>query len=530
MLLCFVIFAAAVSAACKNNENKEIILAKPQGFALRETVLSWEPVEHAGRYELYIENKVYTTEKTEYDLSFLTIPGDYVIQVRAVGEGENIYSSDYSDFTYTIAGIEQEEPTPGLKYTLLPDESGYEVTKDRADISGRVVIPDEWCGLPVTKIADGAFGGWQLKPNRLTQSVRLPKYLKEIGEYAFSYCIALQQISIPSEVSVIGADAFKNCERLTKIELPPSVTTIGALAFFDCLELRTFWMGENVRSIGERAFAGCEKLASICLPYGLEKIEMGTFTACHKLRWLDIPETVNRIEDDFYNVPWVDDQPGDFVYVNSVLVKYRGNAEVLRESDFDPATESIGACAFRNSTVKEVYFPDRIEYMGWGTFFECDTLEKVKLPAMLTFIPENCFYKCKKLTTIEAGENLRTIKNRAFDYTDSLRFLKVWNGVTTIERCGLRGLKNIVLPKSIKKIDHGFLEYTIINLYYEGTEAEWNDFLSVNGDDFLRENVQVYFYNETKPEKNGVYWHWVNGEPVIWEISETGESGSENAA
>ena len=106
---------AAVSAACKNNENKEIILAKPQGFALRETVLSWEPVEYAGRYELYIENKAYTTEKTEYDLSFLTIPGDYVIQVRAVGEGENIYSSDYSDFTYTIAEIEQEEPTPGLK-------------------------------------------------------------------------------------------------------------------------------------------------------------------------------------------------------------------------------------------------------------------------------------------------------------------------------------------------------------------------------------------------------------------------------
>ena len=553
-VLCFVLFAAAVSAACKKNGNEEITLAKPQGFVLHETVLGWEPVDHAGRYELYVENRTYTTEKPEYDLSFLFFPGDYTIQVRAIGEGENIYSSAYSDFTYTVAEAEQEEPTPGLQYVLLPDRSGYEVSRGRANISGRLVIPDEWYDLPVTKIADRAFEARFSAPNRVTRSVRLPKHLKEIGGGAFSCCAALQQIELPPEVRVIGDGAFGNCYALQKInispkvcvigdaafdacyqlariELPPSVTTIGKAAFRDCYNLSYIQMSDNVRTIGEQAFTSCQKLEAISLPEGIERIEQRTFLGCFNLRWIGIPETVKQIEDDFWKVPWVEEMTGDFITVNSVLIKYRGTAEVLKESDFDPSIDSIGARAFMDSKVKEVNFPDRINYMGWGTFYECDTLERVKLPGMITFIPKNCFYECKKLTAIEAGENLQTIKYSAFEGTDSLGFLKVWNGVTTIEMCGLYGIRNIVLPKSIEKIEkYAFSINPAVNLYYEGTEAEWNGFLTVNGNEFLHENSQVYFFSERDPEQSGMFWHWVNGEPVIWEISETGESGAENAA
>lgn len=198
-VLCFVLFAAAVSAACKKNGNEEITLAKPQGFVLHETVLGWEPVDHAGRYELYVENRTYTTEKPEYDLSFLFFPGNYTIQVRAIGEGKNIYSSAYSDFTYTVAEAEQEEPTPGLQYVLLPDRSGYEVSRGRANISGRLVIPDEWYDLPVTKIADRAFEARFSAPNRVTRSVRLPKHLKEIGGGIFVLrCFATNRVAARS--------------------------------------------------------------------------------------------------------------------------------------------------------------------------------------------------------------------------------------------------------------------------------------------------------------------------------------------
>ena len=302
-------------------------------------------------------------------------------------------------------------------------------------------------------------------------------------------------------------------------------------AFRDCYNLSYIQMSDNVRTIGEQAFVCCQKLEAISLPEGIERIEQRTFLGCFNLRWIGIPETVKQIEDEFWKVPWVEEMTGDFITVNSVLIKYRGTAEVLKESDFDPSIDSIGARAFMDSKVKEVNFPDRINYMGWGTFYECDTLEKVKLPGMITFIPDYCFYECKKLTAIEAGENLQTIKYSAFNGTDSLGFLKVWNGVTTIERNSLYGIRNIVLPKSIEKIEkYTFSKNPAVNLYYEGIEAEWNGFLTVNGNEFLHENSQVYFFSERDPGKNGTYWHWVNGEPVIWGISETGESGAENAA
>ena len=330
---------------------------------------------------------------------------------------------------------------------------------------------------------------------------------------------------------MIGDAAFDACYQLARIELPPSVTTIGKAAFRDCYNLSYIQMSDNVRTIGEQAFVCCQKLEAISLPEGIERIEQRTFLGCFNLRWIGIPETVKQIEDEFWKVPWVEEMTGDFITVNSVLIKYRGTAEVLKESDFDPSIDSIGARAFMDSKVKEVNFPDRINYMGWGTFYECDTLEKVKLPGMITFIPDHCFYECKKLTAIEAGENLQTIKYSAFEGTDSLGFLKVWNGVTTIEMCGLYGIRNIVLPKSIEKIEKlAFSKNPAVNLYYEGTEAEWNGFLTVNSNEFLHENSQVYFFSERDPGKNGTYWHWVNGEPVIWGISETGESGAENAA
>ena len=68
---------------------------------------------------------------------------------------------------------------------------------------------------------------------------------------------------------------------------------------------------------------------------------------------------------------------------------------------------------------------------------------------------------------------------------------------------------NLVVPKSIKKIkDQNVLNW---NIFYEGSEEEWNDVILEVGTSYL---PSVYYYSEV--EKTG-HWHYdANGNREIW--------------
>ena len=308
--------------------------------------------------------------------------------------------------------------------------------------------------------------------------------------------------------------------------------------FTECSGLKEVYISKNIRTIEERTFFGCDQLKKIRLPSGLKEIGYLALADCTSLTELDVPETVTEIGfDALRGVPWFENQTNEFVLINSVLARYCGNAEILRETDFNLKIESVAGGAFRNTKLKEIYFPDRIGYIGAHPFFRCEALEKVKLPSGMECIPEGCFSGISSLKEIIVGNNVKTLKEGSFRDT-SLTYLSVWDGVTTIDRFALfsESFKSIVLPETIEVIHkqafyrcHESYPYHL-NIFYKGSEIKWQRFIEKNGDDFLYGKISVYFYSESKPVENRVYWHWVNGEPVIWEISETGESGSENAA
>lgn len=66
-----------------------------------------------------------------------------------------------------------------------------------------------------------------------------PDYVTEIGPSAFYGCTSLTSITIPNSVTKIGSSAFSGCTSLTSINIPDSVTKIGGGGlFYGCTSLK----------------------------------------------------------------------------------------------------------------------------------------------------------------------------------------------------------------------------------------------------------------------------------------------------
>ena len=123
---------------------------------------------------------------------------------------------------------------------------------------GKLVIPDEIEGLPVTSIKDSAFFDCGS-----LRSIIIPEGVTSIGDYAFSGCCSLTSIIIPQGVTIIGDHAFYDCGSLTSITIPNSVTRIGDFAFEHCTSLTSITMPEKFKPESERRRLGLSCWAKI---------------------------------------------------------------------------------------------------------------------------------------------------------------------------------------------------------------------------------------------------------------------------
>jgi len=105
---------------------------------------------------------------------------------------------------------------------------------------------------------------------------------------------------LPYEVTNVGERAFIYCEAINNVFIPSSVTVIERLAFWDCLSLKIVNVPESVTVIGSRAFGYCTNLTAVNIPDGIAEISYGTFHECSSLTSIDIPESVTVIGSDAF--------------------------------------------------------------------------------------------------------------------------------------------------------------------------------------------------------------------------------------
>jgi hypothetical protein len=156
-------------------------------------------------------------------------------------------------------------------HTLTLDD--VEFDKNTAEIKGYtadykdIVIPDNFDGIPVVFIGNGAF-----EDSALT-SVTIPNSVNEIGYEAFAKN-ALTSVTIPNSVFLMGSAAFYDND-LTSVTISNSLTEIGFYAFKGNA-LTSVIIPKSVTEIGVEAFYN-NALTSVTIPNSVTFIGRDAF-------------------------------------------------------------------------------------------------------------------------------------------------------------------------------------------------------------------------------------------------------------
>ena len=111
-----------------------------------------------------------------------------------------------------------------------------------------------------------------------------------------------------------------------------------------------------------------------------------------------------------------------------------------------------------------------------AAFRTCTALTEIRLPAGLSYIGTQAFMETG-LTDVVVPGSVRIVDGWAFSQCHSLKSAVLSVGMTTLYDCTFQNsaLEYVVLPKSVTTVsDLAFYYCTLKELYYEGTEAEFN--------------------------------------------------------
>ena len=113
------------------------------------------------------------------------------------------------------------------------------------------------------------------------------------------------------------------------------------------------------------------------------------------------------------------------------------------------------------------------------------------------------------------GKPVTSIGPWALAGSDNLEKVTIPKSVTEIcgnAFAGCNALKSVIVPRSVVKIGNvAFGGCASLTIYCEAENlprdwnAIWNSW-----------NRPVFWYSETKPEKSGNFWHYVNGKVTEW--------------
>ncbi len=117
-----------------------------------------------------------------------------------------------------------------------------------------VIVPEIYCGKPVTILLDGLFSGH----SEIT-SVQIPDSVTQMGGFLFDGCLNLHQITLPKELRDMWGYAFARCG-IEEILLPEHVKSIVPFTFKDCKQLKTVICNPGLKKIYSWAFSGCDRL------------------------------------------------------------------------------------------------------------------------------------------------------------------------------------------------------------------------------------------------------------------------------
>ena len=475
MLLSVVLFFGG--AGCQNNAAQPEPLDAPENLHIEGKMLLWDDVKNASGYVVYVDRNEYYVSENYYDLSYLAAGESYKINVSAIDDCGVYDDSAAAEIMYYSEYVEEEcYDEAGLKYVLLEDGSGYEVSKGSSDMSGEIYIPDYVNGLPVKRIADNGFYKnydgplvkldlrTGAKCNRVTTAVRLPKHLESIGDSAFACFYNITEIVIPDGVVEIGKRAFVNNAHLTKVVLPKGLkvlreesfrrTALDEIILPQGLEIIESFAFGNASPSGGR-LAVQTNVSEVVIPDSVVSIGEQAFANRDNLKTLVMSENIEHIAKyAFSGTAWYEAQPEGCICFNDLLYEYKGDFPEGTTFTVPLFIKKISENAFAGKKgLKKIVIPDGVILDGGNIFDRCTSLEEAVLPSDLKELPDGTFSNTG-LKSITLPDGLEAIGKNAFSGATNLKSITLPDSLEVIGESVFRsgGLTEIVIPDSVTTI------------------------------------------------------------------------------
>ena len=494
-----IIMALALTAgfAACGEESGKIELQTPTNIRMDGTLLTWDKVENADYYMVSVDGVEKLTSKNRYDLSILSLPDTYGVQVMALGDGEKYEDSGWSKV--------KEYLVEGPEFTFNEQMNGYIVTGIGTITSDEIDVPETYKGLPVYGIGYRAF-----ENNGKITKVTLPFYLHVISTYAFSGCKSLKtvEISHSGKLRYISGYAFAGCTALESIELPYGLNFIGTEAFSGS-GLKALDIPDSVTGIGSDVVSNCLNLETFKFSDGLKIHPPAIFYNTPKLKTVTIPDNFNHISDRMFvgsgiehikipkNIKYIFTSAFENTKIRSVEFEEGSALTEIGERAFKgcsnlesfviPAKvstiedDAFSDCAnlknvtfekgselwylnriFVNTPITELTIPKSVSEINSDAFSNSSTLKTIRFENdnKLSTLYSRAFFNCSNLTTVDFGENskLISIGESVFENCSNLTEIKLPSTVLIIYEkafAGCTAMNSIIIPKGVKKMEGG---------------------------------------------------------------------------
>lgn len=482
------VILSAFTIGCSNKDDG--VLKTPYGLKIEDEVLSWAAVGGAKSYVVDIDGTEYPADTNSLDLFLLTDEyKSYRIKVIAYGDLKETFDSDWSEtLNYNI------EAPIGLGYELINDGTEYTVfAEDKEALSGKLIIPSEYEGKPVTTIPLKGF--YDCKN---LQSVIMADSITEVENSAFRNCSSLYASKLSNELSKIASSTFDGCKNLKKVVMPYGLKSIENYAFFDCTALTEINLPETLEYIGERAFRGCSSLQSLHIPAKVNRMGTKLIAYTDSLTTLTVDSDNAAYKSENNCIIKKEDSSLILGCKTSIIPDYVTKLDeycfayckLLDNITIPKSVTEIQSYAFEKCTsLKNVVFEDGLKVICDNAFKDCTSLQSIRLPASFESATGGAFYGCKNLTELcvdDSNPLYTSIENCIIEKANNTVIIGcaesvIPDGTTAIGEKAFVGvqIKTINIPDTIEKIGKfAFSESTLETVYlHDGLSIDESAFM-----------------------------------------------------
>ena len=321
----------------------------------------------------------------------------------------------------------------------------------------------------------------------------------------------VSKVVVEEGVTYIGANAFGNLmgtgpsNRIESLSIPSTVTSIGEGALpYNYLQKVTVAAGNSVYYAEDgvlfsRSNGGAELVyypperegSTYHIPSGVTEISGLLPAQCTALQSIHLPASLREIAPDGL-VYW---RNLSEIAVDSGNTVYCAEGGVLFDRDKTTLVKYPSEKSGAHYTI-----PNTVTEIAENAFFGADRLTSVDIPQGITVLGESAFSGCYSLQEVSIPEGVTTLGAWAFGECEQLSRVTI---PTTVEEIGdfafmRTALTSVSLPRSLRHVGTDpFFETAVEDIYYAGSEAEWNqikfDYLDLDG-------ITVHFGDESSVE------------------------------